>query len=178
MIRGALAALLLAADLVVGCATVQRPPAPPTALAGRMSVHVDATPSAEARNVTATFDLQGSPEQGQLDLATPLGTVLAQARWSPGRVALVTSQGETRFANLDELTREVLGESLPVAALFDWLRGRPWSGAPSTPNRSGGEPGFRQLGWAVSLARFDEGLVAAERAQPPAVTVRAKLDRP
>ncbi|HEX6361446.1 MAG TPA: lipoprotein insertase outer membrane protein LolB, partial [Albitalea sp.] len=112
------AAWLLAAALLAGCATV-RPPQPPAApadsLAGRMTVQVAATPTAEARNVTATFDLQGSPEQGRLDLATPLGTVLAQARWSPGRVALVTPQGETRFDSLDDLTREVLGESLPVA---------------------------------------------------------------
>jgi outer membrane lipoprotein LolB len=171
---------VLAAALVSGCATVPGPQAvaPSASLAGRMTVHVDATPTAEARNVTATFDLQGSPEQGKLDLSTPLGTVLAQARWSPGRVALVTSQGETRFASLDDLTREVLGESLPVAALFDWLRGRPWSGAPSQPSAAPSEPGFRQLGWVVSLARFDEGLIAAQRAQAPAVTVRAKLDRP
>ena len=172
--------MLAAALLVGGCATVPGPQTttPPASLAGRMTVHVDATPTAQARNVTATFDLQGSPEQGKLDLATPLGTVLAQARWSPGRVALVTPQGETRFASLDDLTREVLGESLPVAALFDWLRGRPWPGAPSTPASAASGPGFEQLGWAVSLARFDEGLIAAQRAQAPLVTVRAKLDRP
>src|SRR5207244_13623349 len=103
-----------------------------------------------------------------------LGTVLAQARGSPGRVALLTSKGETRFASLDELTREVLGESLPVAALFDWLRGRPWSGAPSAAAATGDEAGFQQLGWVVSLARFGEGLIAAKRPQAPAVTVRAK----
>ena len=171
---------LLAAALLGGCASVPVPQ-PVTAaasLAGRMTVHVDATAGAQARDVTAAFDLQGSPEQGRLDLATPLGTVLAQARWSPGRVALVTPHGETRFASLDDLTREVLGESLPVAALFDWLRGRPWPGAPSTPHAASTERGFSQLGWAVSLARFDEGLIAAQRAQAPAVTVRAKLDRP
>jgi len=169
----------LAAALLSGCATA--PTSLPTggdSLAGRMTVRVDAAPGSEARNVTATFDLQGSPQQGKLDLSTPLGTVLAQARWAPGKVALVTSQGETKFASLDELTREVLGESLPVAALFDWLRGRPWSGAPSQPTAAPAEPGFRQLGWVVSLARFDEGWIAARRDQAPVVTVRAKLDRP
>ncbi len=177
--RGLSCALALAA-LISGCATAPSslPTAPSEALAGRMTVHVDATPTTQARDVTATFDLQGSAQQGKLDLATPLGTVLAQARWSPGRVALVTSQGETRFGNLDDLTREVLGESLPVAALFDWLRGRPWSGAPSTSTSAPGEAGFQQLGWVVSLARFDEGLIAARRPQAPVVTVRAKLDRP
>lgn len=174
-----LGSCLLAAALLAGCATAPRPPAAATddALAGRLSVRVDATPASEARNVTASFDLQGNPQQGRLDLSTPLGTVLAQARWAPGKVALVTSQGETQFASLDDLTREVLGESLPVAALFDWLRGRPWPGAPSTPSATPAEPGFGQLGWNISLARFDEGWIAATRRQAPTVTVRAKLDR-
>ena len=174
-------AWLLAVVCLAGCATAPpaSPPAPPSdVLAGRMTVQVDATPTTTARSLTATFDLQGSPEQGTLDMSTPLGTVLAQARWAPGRVALVTSKGETRFSSLDELTRELLGESLPVAALFDWLRGRPWSGADSLPAAGDGDRGFRQLGWAVSLARFDQGWVSARRDQAPHVTVRAKLDRP
>ena len=174
------AAWCLAAALLGGCATApgSLTGGPGDSLAGRLTVRVDATPSTESRNVTATFDLQGGPQQGRLDLSTPLGTVLAQARWAPGKVALATSQGETQFASLDDLTREVLGESLPVAALFDWLRGRPWPGAPSRPSTPPAEPGFLQLGWAVSLARFDEGWISARRDQAPVVTVRAKLDRP
>ena len=115
------------------------------------------------------------PAHGRLDLTTPLGNVLAQARWAPGTVVLKTPQGDDRFADLDALTREVLGESLPVAALFDWLRGRPWPGAPSSPTRR--PTGFEQLGWVVDLARFDEGWVAARACTPPVVTVRARLDR-
>jgi outer membrane lipoprotein LolB len=171
-------AWIAVAAVLGGCATVTPPATPVDSLAGRMTVRVDPTPASEARNVSASFDLQGNPQQGRLDLSTPLGTVLAQARWSPDKVALLTSQGETRFANLDELTREVLGESLPVAALFDWLRGRPWPGAPSTPTVPPAQRGFQQLGWQVSLARFDEGWISARRAQAPVVTVRAKLDRP
>ena len=168
--------LLATGVLLSGCATPPgRLPGGEPPLAGRLTVRVEATPTSEARNVSAAFELQGSPQQGRLDLSTPLGTTMAQAHWAPNRVALVTSQGETRFASLDDLTREVLGESVPVAALFDWLRGRPWPGAPSTPHESP-EPGFRQLGWAVSLARFGEGWISARRDQPPAVSVRAKLD--
>jgi len=70
----------------------------------------------------------------------------------------------------------VLGESLPLAALFDWLRGRPWPGATSRPLPAPGGVGFEQLGWVVDLARFDQAAVAASRARAPAVTVRAKLD--
>ena len=126
----------------------------------------------------AAFELQGSAESGTLNLSTPLGSVLAQARWSPGNVVLATPQGENRFADLDALTREVLGEPLPVAALFDWLRGRPWPGAASRTTAAPAEPGFEQLGWVVSLARFSEAWVVARRDRAPVVTVRAKLDTP
>ena len=174
---GRLGAALFATVLAAGCATVPTPTAiSGETLAGRMTVRVDATPSSDARSVTAAFELQGDARQGRLDLSTPLGTTLARARWMPGTVALVTPQGETRFENLDALTREVLGESVPVAALFDWLHGRPWPGAASVPTRPPAERGFAQLGWVVSLARFGEGWIAARREQAPAVTVRAKLD--
>jgi outer membrane lipoprotein LolB len=130
------------------------------------------------RSENAAFELQGSARAGRLNLSTPLGSVMAQARWGPGAVVLATPQGERRFADLDELTREVLGESVPVAALFDWLRGRPWPGAASRASVAPAEPGFAQLGWSVSLARFDDGWIVATRERAPAVTVRAKLDQP
>lgn len=174
--RGRSAALLVA--LAVGaCASV--PPSAVSvtgeALSGRLAVRVDASEGVAARSENAAFELQGNAEAGRLNLATPLGSVVAQARWAPGSVMLVTPQGERRFADLDALTQEVLGESVPVAALFDWLRGRPWPGAGSVVTA---EPGFTQLGWSVSLARFDEGWIIAKRARAPSVTVRARLDRP
>lgn len=168
-------ALLLAACAVVPPATN---PIEGDTLSGRLAVKVDGTNGAAPRSVSATFELQGSPQAGRLNLSTPLGSVLAQARWAPGSVTLVTPQGETRFADLDDLTREVLGESLPVAALFDWLRGRPWPGAPSRASSPRAPQGFEQLGWNVDLARYDDAWVMATRQREPAVTVRAKLDRP
>ncbi len=147
-------------------------------LSGRMTVQVDATATTASNRVSAAFELDGSPQRGQLGLTTPLGTTLAQARWEPGDVRLLATDGERRYADLDALTRDVLGESLPVAALFDWLRGRPWAGAPSTPSAPPAPAGFSQLGWTVDLARFGESWISAERAQAPRVTVRAKLDAP
>ncbi|MEO7152238.1 MAG: outer membrane lipoprotein LolB [Burkholderiaceae bacterium] len=165
--------------LLGACATVPPPQdVSTTSLSGRLSVRVDATAQSAARNVSAAFELRGDDRQGQLDLSTPLGSVLAQARWAPGSVVLATPQGERSFGDLDALTREALGESVPVQALFDWLRGRPWPGAPSVASFAPAEPGFRQLGWTVNLARFDEAWIAAERDAAPAVQVRAKLDRP
>ena len=170
------AAVALAAVVLAACAGVPRGAERPAgeSLSGRLALRVDAAPDAEPRSMSAAFDLQGRPEAGELNLSTPLGTVLGQARWAPGSVVLVTPQGSTAYADLDALTREVLGESLPVAAMFDWLRGRPWPGAPSRP----ADAGFSQLGWAVNLSAFDEAAISAVRERPPAVTVRVKLDRP
>ena len=171
---------LCAAMLMGACAVV--PPTPDLAdadtLTGRLAVRVEASEGAQARSVSAAFDLRGNASTGRLNLATPLGSVLAQARWAPGSVVLATPQGETQFPDLDALTREVLGESLPVAALFDWLRGRPWPGAASTATVAPADAGFEQLGWVVNLARFDESWVAARRDAAPTVTVRARIDRP
>lgn len=180
MIRRHLAAWPLVLALLSGCAAVPKSAPAPAGepLSGRLSVRVEGIDGAAAKSISAAFELQGDARFGSLNLATPLGTMLAQARWAPGQVVLSTPQGQSQFSNLDELTREVLGESVPLAALFDWLRGRPWPGAASTALVPATEPGFQQLGWAVSLARFDEAWVAAQREQAPAVTVRAKLDRP
>lgn len=169
-----------AAAVLAGCVSVPRGGAglAGESFSGRLSIRVEAEGAAPARSLSAAFDLRGGPSAGRLDLSTPLGSVLAQARWSPSHVVLATPRGETNFSDLDALTREVLGESLPVAALFDWLQGRPWPGAPSTPAIGESGAGFEQLGWAVSLARFDEALVSARRESPPPVTVRIKLDRP
>jgi outer membrane lipoprotein LolB len=166
----------IAAIVLAACASIPQGATPVggETLAGRLAVKVDASEGVAARSETAAFELQGSAEAGRLNLATPLGSVIAQARWGAGTVALVTPQGERRFADLDALTQEVLGESVPVTALFDWLRGRPWPGATSqvitTP------PGFAQLGWAVDLTRLSEGWVTARRERAPSVTVRAKLE--
>lgn len=173
------AAAALAAAGLAACAAV--PPAAPVdsgaSLSGRLAVRVAATATTEPHSVSAVFDLAGSAREGRLDLSTPLGSLMGRATWTPQRVALVTPQGETVFPDLDALTREVLGETVPVAAMFDWLRGQPWPAATSQP-RDDGAPGFRQLGWSVGLARFDEALITAVRDRPPAVTVQVKLDRP
>jgi outer membrane lipoprotein LolB len=173
----ACAAAGVVAFIVAGCASVSplAPAAPGESLSGRLAVRVDAIGTAPARAFSAAFDLRGDPRAGALGLSTPLGSILAQARWAPDEVALMTPQGTRRFADLDALTREVLGESVPIEAWFDWLRGRPWPAAPSAP--AAGAAGFEQLGWTVDLARFADGAIVATRTLPqPGVTVRIQLD--
>ena len=173
---------------VVAAACTTVPPAPPgesnDVLSGRLALRVAAVAGEASRSVSAAFELRGDSRAGSLGLSTPLGSMLAQARWSPAQVVLTTPRETRRFASLDELTREALGESVPIEAWFDWLRGRPWPGAPSAPldaapNAPSSPPatGFRQLGWRVDLSQFPAGTIDARREAPaPLVTVRLRLD--
>lgn len=165
--------MLAAAALLVGCAT--RPPdlADMPWTSGRLAVRVEAVGDQAARSASAAFDLRGGADRGELRLLSPLGTLVAETRWTPTEALITTPEGQRRFADLDSLAREVLGEALPLRALPDWLAGRPWSGAPSRP----AESGFEQLGWHVQVTRLVEGVVQARREAPPAVTLRARLDR-
>ena len=161
---------VLALGLLAACATTPRPPAE---LAGRLAVRVEAFEGAPARSLATQFELRGDALAGELRLSTPLGTTAAQARWRPGSAELITAETTRSFADLDALAQALLGEALPLAALIDWLRGRPWPGAPSAASAVG----FEQLGWRIDLSRMAEGWVLAARERAPAVSVRARLER-
>ena len=177
---------LAAAVLVQGCASTPPPLAGPV-LAGRIAVRSEAAPGHDARSASGQFELRGSPEHGQLVLTSPIGTVVARARWSgpdsglaqpagPADIELEADGGTRRFDNFDDMTEAALGQSLPLAAMFDWLAGRPWPHAPAVFDAD--RTTFEQLGWRVDRSRYaSDGLVAADRPlPPPALHVRVKLD--
>lgn len=179
-----LAPLVVLTAVLAGCASVPAPspapgPADPLAQSytGRLAVRVEGD---AARSFSSGFDLQGTDRAGRLSLTSPLGTQVGQAVWQPGDVRLQTGDGERQFDSLDDLARSTLGDDVPIGALFDWLAGRPWAYAPSTPLPVAGDAGFQQLGWTVRTGRLlADGLLVAERPAPsPAVTVRIKLDTP
>jgi outer membrane lipoprotein LolB len=159
--------------LLGGCAGLG-PPQPPPDLAGRLAVNVAAAAGSPARSFSADFELRGNAERGLLRLNTPVGTTLAEVRWQPGEAELGDGQGWRRFETLDAMAQALFGEPLPLAALLDWLRGRPWPGAPSQAR----DDGFEQLGWRVGLTGFADGRLQATRDRAPTVTVRARLERP
>jgi outer membrane lipoprotein LolB len=167
------AALLLAPLLLAACASVP-PAAPGPTLAGRMAVTVPAHAGQPARNATTQFELTGDATRGRLLLSSPLGTTLARASWQPGSAEVEAANGtRENFPSLDALAQRLLGEPLPLAALVDWLHGRPWPGAPSTASAGG----FEQLGWRIDTSGYTDGLLHAERQTPaPAVSVRARID--
>jgi len=165
------AALLALAILGSGCAS--RPPSQDFSgerLQGRLSVQSDAGSSG-----SSAFELLGNADAGQLELSTPLGSLVARASWSAGSVLLETPNEKRRFNSLDELGQDLLGEPVPVAALFDWLRARPWPLSASEPLPAPAR-GFTQIGWRIELDRFDDGLLVARRLAAPALTLRVRLN--
>ncbi len=159
----AFAALPIAAPLALGgCSALrpQRPTAGPVRQwSGRMSLQVEG----EARqSFSAGFELRGSPAAGTLELTTPLGGTAALLEWSSDGARLRVPGEPVRSASsLDELARQALGTPVPVAALFDWLDGRP----------------TEALGWQADLSRQASGRLQARRLQPPA-ELRLVFDTP
>ena len=171
--RGSLWLAATALSLLSACAGLTPPHGIGTqVLSGRLSVRVDSEP---ARAMSATFELSGDARTGALVLTSPIGSTLAQAHWTPREAVLETPGRRASYPDLDTLSEQALGERVPLAALFDWLRGRPWPGAP-TQDLPAGEAGFAQMGWRVALARYADGWVEARRDAAPAVTMRARLD--
>lgn len=149
------AALLLVAALLSACATPQRSAMPGEEVwSGRLAMTVLSEP---VQSFSAGFDLRGTPDAGELQLISPLGTSLATVVWQPGSAEMRQGGQVTRRGSLDELTTELSGTPVPVAALFGWLRGR-----------AGDVPG-----WQADLARQPEGRITARRFAPlPAAELR------
>lgn len=162
--RSACTWLLVAAALAAsGCAL--RPPrgdGDPRGGAhwsGRLALQVE---DAQAQSFSATFDLRGNAERGELSLFTPMGSTVARLEWAPGAATLHADHGPRDFDSLDALVRHVTGTALPMPALFSWLDGQP----ADVP------------GWRADLSQSDDGRLTAYREDPtPPAVLRVVLDR-
>lgn len=142
--------------------TAPTSPTPPGTMrrAGRIGLQELAD---NGRAFSASFELQGSATEGELSLFTPLGGLWRRLRWNAQSAWMDDGTHPAQsFEHLTALTRAALATELPIAALFDWLDGRP-TDAP---------------GWTVDLGRHAEGRISAVRQSPePAVQLRVVLDR-
>jgi outer membrane lipoprotein LolB len=123
------AALTLMALLFAACASP--PPATQYVHAsdlwqGRLSVQVATEPT---QRISADFFLEGSPQAGSLTLDSALGTRMARMQWDATGALLQTPGQTQRFASLDAMVQQTLGSTLPMPALFAWLRGQAVSAA-------------------------------------------------
>ena len=126
---------------------------------GRLALQIKDRTS---QSFAAMFELRGTAESGELILTSPLGGTLAALAWAPGSATL-RSNGQTRsFPSVDALVTQATGAAIPVAALFDWLRGR------NTP----------VPGWRANLSQLAQGRISALRYDPqPEADLRVALDR-
>lgn len=130
------------------------------AWSGRMLLKADTSPPAR---FTATFELNGSVQQGRLVLATPLGTTLATIHWRPGMAELHSSGDVRYFVDLNTLTTALTGTQFPLTALFSWLDGRDAATVD---------------GWQADLSRLNVGLLTAQQQASPQTTIKLILSPP
>lgn len=140
---------LMAGSLfLAACATTQKPVLPgESAWLGRLSLTVHSEP---VQSVAAGFDLRGSPDAGTLLLTSPLGNAVARVEWSKTDAEWRQADQVINRRNLEELTTELGGTALPVAALFAWLNGK----------------ALEIDGWQADLSRHMEGRITARRMHP------------
>lgn len=145
---------------LTGCATPRPKPNDTESFwSGRLALQLQSTPP---RNWSASFELQGSAEQGQMTLLSPIGTTLARLSWTPQAALLEQGQDKTESSSLQSLSQRLTGTDLPLAALFEWLAGK----AADAP------------GWQVDLSAHPEGRLSARRSTPaPEAVLRIVLDR-
>ena len=158
--RRALALALSCALLAAGCATPRMTPVDANAYwSGRMAIQVLKDPP---ESLSAGFELQGSALTGEMVLLSPIGTTLARLEWTPQGARLAQGQQQLESTSLQRLGARLTGTELPIAALFEWLAGRP-AEAP---------------GWQVDLSAHAQGRISAERREPsPGAVLRIALDR-
>jgi outer membrane lipoprotein LolB len=125
---------------------------------GRLALQVKDNPSG---SFAAMFELKGSARAGELTLSTPVGSTLAVVAWTP-ESATLRSNGQVRQAeSVDALVAQATGSAIPVAALFDWLRGI----------------NTQVPGWRVDLSQLAQGRLGAVRLEPPPeADLRVALD--
>jgi outer membrane lipoprotein LolB len=164
-VSGRASAWLLIAFLFFlgGCASVPKSEALQASSTGpwtgRLALQVEDN---QSQSFSAGFELKGDARSGELSLYSPLGATLAVLAWAPGSATL-RSNGQTRdFESVDALVRHATGSAIPVAALFDWLRGVQ----------------TQVSGWRADLTQLPQGRLRAERFEPaPKADLRVALDR-
>ena len=126
-----LSSFALCVALLAGCASAPRAPLAqgPVAdyrnnieLNGRLSVNYDK--DGKQDTISVKFNWQQQGERIDVGLASPLGQTVATITVTPQSATLIQAGKAPRSAaDIDALTADTLGWSLPVGGLRDWLQG-------------------------------------------------------
>lgn len=185
---------LLGAALLEGCSSLPALRPAEHHYAGRFSLsvtHAAAAGDAPQRDAwTGRFTLQVDAGALTLDLVSPLGSTIARFETDASEARLlVPANGGVRVehgADAQALSEQVLGWSLPVAGMPDWVEGHPSGDRPyqALPGDDGKQR-FLQDGWSVTVEPAAEGrpgrrlqMDRGGQAGTPAVALRVVLDGP
>lgn len=123
-------ALATALAVLAGCATTSAPRSSAAVaayrdnldLAGRIAINYSRDGRKESLN--GKFTWRQSAANTDVNLISPTGQTVAVISVTPSSATLKQSGEPTRSApDLDSLTRQTLGWTLPVSGLRDWLQG-------------------------------------------------------
>jgi outer membrane lipoprotein LolB len=186
--------LVVTAVLLGACASLPPPRGADHHYAGRFSLSVtrpDPASDGPQRDAwTGRFALQVDGQSLTLDLVSPLGSTIARFETDAREARLlVPSNGGVRVdhgSDAQALSEQVLGWSLPVAGMPDWVEGRPSGARPfhMLPDEAGNVR-FEQDGWSVTVepATVERPgrrlqMERAGQAGSPDVALRVVLDGP
>ena len=115
-----------------------------------------------------------------------MGSVIARVVVERAGATLTRANGEEIYAKTaDALMKNVLGQTVPVDALRNWLRTMtaPLPGMTMVVNDAQGRiQTFEQSGWRVQLSRFDDLgpqlLVLVHNEGTKSIAIRLVVDKP
>ncbi|MBQ5948261.1 lipoprotein insertase outer membrane protein LolB [Massilia sp. ST3] len=122
--------LIALAAALAGCATTGAPLSTATVGAYRETIALDGKLSVNyikdgrQESLTGNFSWEQRPGRIDVSLASPLGQTLATIAVTPEGATLTQADRAPRTAaDIDSLTQQTLGWTLPVSGLRDWLQG-------------------------------------------------------
>ncbi|GJJ04769.1 hypothetical protein RugamoR64_53070 [Duganella rhizosphaerae] len=171
----AMLATVLAASVLAGCATTSGPRSAAVVapysdnieLGGGISIHY--IKDGKRESLIGKFTWQQSKTATEVNLISPTGQILAVISVTPGLATLKQSGKEPRTASdLDSLTAQALGWTLPVSGLREWLQGYATdaSGKRFVASQANDTVVTRD-GWKVEYASWQEPLQSNGAAPVP-----------
>jgi outer membrane lipoprotein LolB len=169
---------ILLAAVLAGCATTGgTPPSDnPRAAAGpyrdtidlRGKLAVTYQKDGQPQRINGPYTWTQRPGTIDVELFSPLGQTVAVIHVTPGSASMTLSDGKPRVArDIDTLTRQTLGWTLPVSGLRDWLQGyatdaqgQRFTASPAHDNV------FTNDGWRLRFAEWQSGQGSAAALTP------------
>jgi outer membrane lipoprotein LolB len=172
-------ALLFAIHLIAGCvgntrAGGQNGLKNPVSeeFTGRISLVIEAPANAadqQAQSFSGNFELRGTAQAGQLNLISPLGSIVLQLRWHSAGAEIIRGNERQAFASDQAMLEQSLGISLSFEQLFAWLRGH---------NLSSNSISTADSQWQLDFSAHAQGRITARRGQPTPAVLRIILEQP